>query len=337
MEPREPGSRENLRKWKLSRRRFLQILGLAGAGTTVAAAIPRLASGTGSNGAEQTEPAPEAAPTADTGASEPRRTRKWMRIIDLRRCDGCQSQGTPPQCTEACSFAHFLPEPMEWIEVYEHEIDFEARDAAALGIWEQGKAMEGTRFVPTPCMHCQNPPCVNVCPVGATWSTPEGLVLIDHPRCIGCRLCMAACPYERRFYTWGKPPIPPEALFVEFSVEHQVPLRKGIVAKCSLCPELLRAGRLPFCVAACPQKALYLGDFEEDLATNGEEVVKVSQFLRDTGAVRMKEQLRTRPRVYYIPGHGQAAGRDPKKRDRLPVRWRYEETLEGAKHWKRPG
>src|SRR3972149_4121634 len=117
------------------------------------------------------------------------RIRQWTMIIDLRSCDGCQSVGGPPRCTAACIEGHLAPEPMEWIEVYEQEL-----------------AGDGTRFVPTPCQQCQNPPCVNVCPVGATFSTPEGTVLIDQDRCIGCRICMAACPYDRRFFNWGNAP-----------------------------------------------------------------------------------------------------------------------------------
>ena len=117
------------------------------------------------------------------------RIRQWSMIIDLRYCDGCQSRGTPPQCTLACIEGHFAPEPMQWIEVYEGEL-------------EGG----GTQFIPTPCQHCQNPPCVNVCPVGATFSTPEGTVLIDQNRCIGCRICMAACPLRPAVLQLGGSP-----------------------------------------------------------------------------------------------------------------------------------
>ncbi|MEE8363865.1 MAG: 4Fe-4S dicluster domain-containing protein [Dehalococcoidia bacterium] len=339
MARRELDPRENLRKWKLSRRRFLQIIGLAGAGAAVSTAAPRIARGFGQteeDGAGSTIP-PEI-PEAEAGAAAapPVRTRKWMRILDLRRCDGCQSQGTPPQCTEACNFGHFLPEPMEWIEVYEHEIDADAKYAVRLREG-QGRGVEGTYFVPTPCMQCQNPPCVNVCPVGATWSVPEGIVVIDNDRCIGCRMCMAACPYERRFYVWSDPPIPAQAVFVEPAIEHQIPLQKGVVAKCYNCLDLLRTGRVPLCVAACPQGALYQGDFEEDLATNGNEVVRVSRFLAENSAWRQKDELGTRPRVYYISGHGELAGRDPRTRDRLPVTWDYTETMKGSRTWKRSG
>lgn len=315
---------ENLRKWRISRRRFLEIVGVGGAASAVAAVIPGLTQLPPGNGRQLKE----------ENQKPRRRQRKWMMIIDLRRCDGCQSVNLPPQCTEACNISHFLPEPMQWIEVYEHDLDTEKKLHEESG-GAQGLARRGTRFVPTPCMQCQNPPCVNVCPVGATWSTPEGPVLIDQDRCIGCRMCMAACPYERRFFTWGTPSIPPEALFVEPSPEHMIPTQKGIVAKCDFCPEIARSGRLPFCITACPHRALYYGDLEEDLATNGEEVVKITQYLSENSAFRYKEELGTRPRVYYIPGHGELVGRDPREGGRLPVRWKYKQTLEGAKEWQR--
>ncbi len=229
-----------------------------------------------------------------------------------------QSIDKPPQCTIACIEGHFVPEPMEWIEAYEHELPG-----------------GGTKFLPTPCMHCQNPPCVNVCPVGATWSTPEGVVLINQDRCIGCRLCMAACPYERRFFTWGEPPVPKESIFVDYSPEHQVPMKRGVVYKCDFCPELARAGRLPYCAQACPNGAIYYGDLEEDLATNGDEIVVLSKFLAENNAYNEKAELGTKPRVWYIPGHGELVGRDPSEEGRKPTEWRWEQVARGAKRWQR--
>jgi len=148
---------------------------------------------------------------------------------------------------------------------------------------------------------------------------------------------MAACPYERRFFTWGKPSVPPQAMFMERSPEHQVPAEKGVVYKCDFCPDMARAGRLPFCADACPQGAIYYGDLEEDVATNGKEVVQVSKFLEDNAAYRMKEELGTRPRVYYVPGYGQEAGRDPNHTGALPVTWDYSQTAKGARTWQRSG
>jgi len=246
------------------------------------------------------------------------RVRQWTMIIDLRYCDGCQSRGTPPQCTRACIEGHLAPEPMEWIEVYE-------------GGLEGG----GTQFIPTPCQQCQNPPCVNVCPVGATFSTPEGTVLIDQDRCIGCRICMAACPYDRRFFAWGDPPIPPESHLAHYSPETQVPAQRGTVMKCDFCPDMARAGTLPFCIQACPNDAIYYGDLEEDIATNGKGIVSASRFLSENSAYRLKEHLGTQPRVYYIPGHGESVGRDPYDTGRQATTWPWVERAEGSATWSR--
>ena len=246
------------------------------------------------------------------------RTRQWTMIIDLRRCDGCQSIGLPPQCTTACVEGHFAPEPMQWIEVYEHELPG-----------------DGTRFVPTPCQQCQNPPCVNVCPVAATFSTPEGPVLIDQDRCIGCRICMAACPYDRRFFNWGDPPVPVDALQADYDLELQVPARKGTVMKCDFCPDMVRSGTLPYCIQGCPHRAIYYGDLEEDNATNGRELVSVSRFLANNDAFRLKEELGTQPRVFYIPGHGEDVGRDPTTRGFLPIRWPWSRVAESSARWDR--
>lgn len=247
-----------------------------------------------------------------------RRVRRWSMVIDLRRCDGCRSTGKPPQCTLACIEGHFAPEPMEWIQVYEAPL--------------QGG---GTQFLPAPCMHCQNAPCVNVCPVAATFHTPEGTVLIDQQRCIGCRICMEACPYDRRFFNWGTPALPPEATFLEYDVEHQSPAIRGTVMKCDFCPDMARAGRLPYCAQACPNDAIYYGDLEEDLATNGREVVKLSKFLSDNLGYSLKEDLGTKPRVHYIPGYGQDIGRRPTETGRQATEWPWQRRVADGTTWKR--
>ncbi len=246
------------------------------------------------------------------------RVRQWTMIIDLRLCDGCQSVGTSPRCTAGCIEGHLAPEPMEWVQVFEADLPG-----------------GGTQFIPTPCQQCQNPPCVNVCPVGATFSAPEGTVLIDQNRCIGCRICMAACPYDRRFFNWGDPPAPDEARLVDYSAEHQVPAQRGTVMKCDFCPDMARGGTLPYCVQACPHAAIYYGDLEEDLATNGEVVVSASRFLSDNQAYQLKGELGTDPRVYYIAGHGEAVGRDAYATGRLPTEWPWRTEADGAIPWTR--
>ncbi|MBI4321780.1 MAG: hypothetical protein HY675_25080, partial [Chloroflexi bacterium] len=100
----------------------------------------------------QTRQSPSGTPLGATGSSGGKRLRRWAMVIDLRSCDGCQSVGKPPQCTRACIQGHYAPEPMEWIRVYESELPG-----------------QGTQFIPMPCQQCQNSPCTNVCPVGATF------------------------------------------------------------------------------------------------------------------------------------------------------------------------
>jgi molybdopterin-containing oxidoreductase family iron-sulfur binding subunit len=308
---RDPSALEgSLTQRRLGRRSLLRLLGLGAIGVAPLPVLPTLLRAASGQGLVRSQGEPARAANG--------RIRQWTMIIDLRYCDGCQSVGKPPQCTTACIEGHFAPEPMEWIQVFEAELPG-----------------GGTQFIPTPCLQCQNPPCVNVCPVGATFSTPEGTVLIDQNRCIGCRICMAACPYDRRFFNWGKAPVPPESFLADYSPEHQVPVKKGTVMKCDFCPDMARAGTLPYCVQGCPHDAIYYGDLEEDLATNGKEIVAASQFLSENQAYRQKEHLGTKPRVYYVPGHGEAVGRDAFSAGRLPTEWPWVERVKGAREWKR--
>lgn len=221
---------------------------------------------------------------AATGTGTPAVTRRWAMVIDLRRCDGCG------HCITACQKMHFLPESQEWIKVYD------LTDSSG-----------GQYSLPVPCQMCQNPPCVRVCPVGATYQTPDGAVVIDQDVCIGCRMCMAACPYGVRTFNWEEPPSVPTAFQVD-TPEFRAPQRQGTVGKCQSCIHNMRQGKLPGCVQGCPMYATYVGDLDEDVATNGRETVVLSEFLRDNDAFRLKEELGTEPHVYYISGHGQDVG-----------------------------
>jgi molybdopterin-containing oxidoreductase family iron-sulfur binding subunit len=301
---------EITRGHKMGRRNLLRLMGLGLLSVAPLPILPSLLRQTMQEGFIRSDGEP--ARTADG------RIRQWTMIIDLRRCDGCQSVDKPPQCTAACIQGHFAPEPMEWIQVFEADLPG-----------------GGTQFIPTPCQQCQNPPCVNVCPVGATFSTPEGTVLIDQDRCIGCRICMAACPYDRRFFNWGEPPMPEEAKLAPYEVEHQVPARKGTVMKCDFCPDMMRADVLPYCIQGCPNDAIYYGDLEEDIATNGAEIVAASRFLSENEAYRLREDLKTDPRAYYIPGHGEDVGRDVYTEGRKPTEWPWIKLVKGARKWTR--
>ncbi len=285
------GSAERGQARPVSRRNLLK----GAAAAAVVAAV-----GTSGLGLMRTSGSSEGAPARSASKRPPR---QWAMVIDLRKCDGCVSIDSPPQCTQHCKEAHFVPDGQQWIQVFEVEA-------------EGG----GKSFMPVPCMQCENAPCEQVCPVGATYTNENGVVLIDHDRCIGCRFCIAACPFARRFFNWGKPHLPPEAYFAEYSPEYPVPARKGTAIKCMMCAHLTSMGKLPHCAEGCPMNAIYLGDLVEDRATNGEEIVMLSEFLSENGAFRLKEELGTRPRVYYIPGHGQEFKRSANdKRPLQPV------------------
>ncbi|MEK7873544.1 MAG: hypothetical protein AAB502_06785, partial [Chloroflexota bacterium] len=105
--------------------------------------------------------------------------------------------------------------------------------------------------------------------------------------------------------------------------------------KCDFCPEMARAGKLPYCAQACPSDAIYYGDLEEDIATNGVELVRLSKFLAENQVYQQKEHLGTKPRVYYIPGHGEAVGRNPRRHGRKATTWPWQEKIKGAQTWKR--
>ncbi len=206
---------------------------------------------------------------------------QWAMVIDLERCDGCK------MCTTACQETHFTGD-QEWIKV------FEVKDEAG-----------NTVFLPRPCMQCENAPCLNVCPVGATFRNENGTVLIDHELCIGCRFCMAACPYDARSFNWSEPENPPGATFAKYSPEFPVPHRKGTVDKCMFCAHNAMNGQLPACASACSMSAIWFGDLKADIATNGLETVQLSWLLSERNAYRLKEELGTSPRVWYLPGHGE--------------------------------
>lgn len=206
---------------------------------------------------------------------------QWAFVIDLRKCDGCE------KCTKACQKAHYLGKDQKWINVY-----------------TMTSTTGQTYFMPRLCMHCENAPCVRVCPVAATFKNAEGVVLVNQNICIGCRTCMAACPYEARYFNWTEPP-PAPAMVEQPMPEFPVPQKKGTVGKCILCVHNTAMGKLPVCVEACTMEALYVGDLKKDVATNGRETVKLSKFLRENDAIRYREELGTRPRVWYILGHGQ--------------------------------
>jgi molybdopterin-containing oxidoreductase family iron-sulfur binding subunit len=270
---------------EVSRRRFLKAVGAAGVAAGAVVTTGRLGQGLADDATPPVEPEEAGDSTSAATRNRPATAkRRWAFVVDLRLCDGCKGE---PKCTESCQKAHYLAPDQKWINVYEMT------------------SPSGQQYaMPRLCMHCENPPCLKVCPVGATFQNDEGVVLVDQNSCIGCRMCMAACPYEARYFNWDEPP-PAPSLLAQPMPEFPVPQKQGTVGKCILCVHNAMVGKLPACVEGCPMGALYIADLEADLATNGEETVTLSTFLRENDAVRFKEELGTRPRVYYISGHGQ--------------------------------
>ncbi len=203
--------------------------------------------------------------------------KKFVMVVDLAKCKNAR------KCVNACDKHHNLTPDRPYIKV------LEMRD----------NEKSSPYWMPKKCFQCDNPPCVKVCPVGATYKRTDGIVLVDNERCIGCRFCMAACPYSARVFNWGAPP--EGKLDLPYSPETSLPSKIGTVAKCDFCPDMLRDGKLPHCVPACPNGVIYFGDEIDDTVTNGDETVRLSTLLRDKAGYRYMEELGTKPRVYYLP------------------------------------
>ena len=255
---------------KISRKRFLQIAGagaLAGAGGKLACALAEIAAETGAN--------PAQASTAG----------RLAMVIDLSLC--VQKEGCT-QCMDACHQAHNVPHigaeahRIQWIWKTSYHSAFPS---------EEGEyQVERLKNAPVPvfCNHCDNPPCVRVCPTQATWKREDGIVMMDWHRCIGCRYCMAACPYGSRSFNWVDPrPFLPVQ-------NPDFPTRtKGVVEKCNFCESRIGNGGMPACVQACPQEAMKFGDLNDPNSP-------LRELLRTRFTVRRRPELGTSPMIYYI-------------------------------------
>jgi len=230
---------------------------------------------------------------------------RWGMIIDLDKCTGCQA------CVVACKV--------------ENNVPFAEPEQAALGrviAWmDVITTVEGdypnvrVRHMPRPCMQCDEPPCIKVCPVSATYKNPEGLVGQIYPRCIGCRYCTNACPYTVKYFNWYAPQWPEQ---MESYLNPDVAIRpKGVVEKCTFCVQRLQKAReqarvenrqlregdyIPACVESCPSNAMYFGDLDDPNS-------KVASLAENARAFLALEELGTEPKVYYLregEWHGRA-------------------------------
>jgi molybdopterin-containing oxidoreductase family iron-sulfur binding subunit len=153
----------------------------------------------------------------------------------------------------------------------------------------------GHFYVPVACQQCRDAPCTKVCPTGATWTEPDGIVVVDYDWCIGCRCCMAACPYGARHFNWRAPEVPSAELNPAMHYLGNRPRPKGVVEKCTFCIQRARAGRYPACVEACPVGARKFGN----LLDPDSEIRYIIEHKR---VVVLKEELNTMPKFFYFYG-----------------------------------
>jgi molybdopterin-containing oxidoreductase family iron-sulfur binding subunit len=150
----------------------------------------------------------------------------------------------------------------------------------------------GHFYIGTQCFHCQNPPCVDVCPVKATWMEPDGIVVVDYNWCIGCRYCIAACPYDARRFNWSDPVVPADEVNPHQHYLGNRLRKRGVVEKCTFCIQRAREGRNPACVEACPTGARVFGNLLDPDS-------EIRWVLAHKKVFRLKEDLGTEPKFWY--------------------------------------
>ena len=213
--------------------------------------------------------APDKQTIARTNGKAPR----WGMAIDLKRCVGCQS------CTLACKVENGTPPGIFWMRVLEKEE----------GTYPVARKV----FLPVRCNHCSEPPCVPVCPTGASYKRKkDNLVLINQDKCIGCRACVVACPYQVRFISEDAKGYYGDEL-TPYEAESYKKWQPRTVQKCTFCVDRLETGREPACVQTCPTRALVFGNLND---TESE----IARLVRGRAHFQPRAELGTDPSLYYL-------------------------------------
>jgi molybdopterin-containing oxidoreductase family iron-sulfur binding subunit len=248
-----------------------------------------------------------------TDAEKAATVRRLERLAQLQRGENIAVEVTPAQpgvmfgyafniskcqgyrnCVQACIEENNLDRAAatQYIRIFElqkGEIELERGSAE----YEHEVPAEDHFYLGTQCFQCANPPCVAVCPVRATWQEPDGITVVDYDWCIGCRYCMAACPYWARRFNWSDPVVPAEQLNPTQHYLGNRARKRGVVEKCTFCIQRTRQGRLPACAEACPTGARVFGNL---LDPNSE----IRWVLEHKQVFRLKEELGTEPRFWYF-------------------------------------
>ena len=263
----------------VKRRDFLKMAGAAAAGVAAPPAAEILLGG--SSGAKA---------SAEAETKVLNKGKRWAMVVDMRKL----TEEDAHAAVEACHREHNVPdirrpdgsvntkEEIKWI--WTDEFHYVFPDQA--GEFQTELAEEKDFLVL--CNHCTNPPCVRVCPTQATFKRPDGIVVMDMHRCIGCRFCMAGCPYGSRSFNWGDP----RPWIRELNYEYPTRM-KGVVEKCNFCAERLAKGLYPACVEAVKSGALAFGDLDSPDS-------EVRELIRKHHTIRRKPSLGTGPNIYYI-------------------------------------
>lgn len=199
---------------------------------------------------------------------------RYGMLIDLRRCVGCFA------CVMACKAEHATPKGVTWNRVIVEE----------KGEYPQARMS----FKPILCNHCSNPPCLSVCPTGATSKRPDGIVTVNAKKCIGCQYCVVACPYQARSFNKASEGYFPKYGLTVLEQQGYKQHIKGTPGKCVFCYERVDQGKDPACVVGCPGRARIFGDLDDP---NSE----VARLIKEHKPYRLIEELGTEPKVYYIP------------------------------------